>query len=736
MALWDWLPGTRAATKAPKPKRSGGVNVFSLGMAQGYDRMPRRGTAEVLRAYSESPWVHAIVDRISSGVAATEWRVYRAETKPLAKRMARLKGLERGRAFRKALRHDQLEEVEGHPVLDVLELGCPPWFSGRQVMKLWQSYMELAGEGFGVVDANAKGATALWPIPPHWMRERPTPGAETQQQNRFVLTVDGTQGGQKVIPSDFVLWFKHGDPLRPYGPGVGRAQSLGDEIDTDEMAAKTAKHAFLNGARPDILLIPEDPVSKDEAKSLLERWNQKLRGFWNANKVHLLSTKVTALQFAANFRDMQFTELRTWERDMIMQVFGVPPEIFGILEASNRSTIDASDFLWQSKVIVPRVDAMVGTLQTGLMPLYPDSEGLVLGYVSPVEEDREFKRTVYAQAPWAFWVDEHRELAGDEPLEDGAGEVFVSPLGLVAADTPLGAADAFATEPIEEPEDDTEGDSAEEGEDDEDEDAPEEDPEAEGEKRARRRVTKAGPEDVLRQVTGRGMLDALLPTLTETVSAFGAAELEKLGLSISFNESHPKVQEFLRWRSADQVQRITANTRGKLRALLTKANAEGVGNVEIARRISALYKGFRGSRSLVIAQTETARASNFGVLEGMQQGGVSEKEWLSTRDEVVRDTHQALDGQRVPISANFVSPSGAQGPHPGALGRAEEDVLCRCTTLSVVNGETSAGDIETKRVSAWKAHEAKRVPFQRQMVREVRKAFIAQEQAVLAALEK
>ena len=70
-------------------------------------------------------------------------------------------------------------------------------------------------------------------------------------------------------------------------------------------------------------------------------------------------------------------------------------------------------------------------------------EDVVLAYVSPVPEDREFIKNVIAMAPWAFTLDEIRHLAEYGALDADTGEVFN-----VAAENALEAARVVQVEAI------------------------------------------------------------------------------------------------------------------------------------------------------------------------------------------------------------------------------------------------------------------------------------------------
>ena len=766
------------------------ANFFGIDMGRSNDRLMRRGTDEALRAYAESPWIRAITGRIGDGVASTQWLVLRPVKSSDGVKRKNLQRMYngRGKAAAALVEAGRMEVVENHPFLDLMHRGATTqdpdhvWFNGREVVKLWQLYLDLAGEGFGVMETGPSGPTSIWPVPPTWMDERPTLGGSAVYQMNPTYGL----GGGTSIPADHVMWLKEDDPRRPFGPGTGITQSVGDEVDTDEAAAKTARQAFYNGARPDLLLIPKDPVEEEELQSFIAQWNQKLRGYWNANKVHATSVQLDVHQIGANFRELQFTELRTWERDLMVQCFGVPPEILGILQNSNRSTIEASDFHWTSKVLVPRIDLMAAAMQWSILPMYPDSEDLVVSYVSPVEEDKAFQIDAMKALPYAFHIDEIRSVLGFPSLPDDAGKVFPNPLGLVATTEPLSDPFDFDDpgsasepgEPVDEGDDEPDGTSLTDaqaralidladrvlggfprasaleiaqlsfglsaaeaariippqGSPPEPAPAPSAADAKSIQVRSLGRVQKATDKQIIDSLPELVIQFELGPVAEATVADVGAAEIATFTPSIEFNMSDPDVIKWLRKKGAERVTNINKTTKRALRKILND-NADAGAN-EIAELIGKKFQSFQGRRAQLIGQMETSMASNFAVQESYDQGGIDEKMWLSARDGRQRDTHKlvedgGMDGQVVAVDANFKSPSGATGPYPTQMSTKAENMACRCLTLAVIDGQTAAGDSEKKRVEIWKVSDRRRMRHQKEMLIAIRRAFRRQAKAVI-----
>jgi hypothetical protein len=75
-------------------------------------------------------------------------------------------------------------------------------------------------------------------------------------------------------------------------------------------------------------------------------------------------------------------------------------------------------------------------------------------------------------------------------------------------------------------------------------------------------------------------------------------------------------------------------------------------------------------------------------LEAWRQSEVVEaKVWMSALiPNRTRETHAEAHGQTVPLDGDFLV-GGGQGPHPGAIGLAEEDINCLCTMDAVLREE-------------------------------------------------
>lgn len=356
---------------------------------------PRRGTRELLQAYRTNPWWHAATHKISGAVAETHFELFRARPAAGAQRRFEKGAVNYAPA--------DAQPVAQHPLLTLLEAPCPA-FTRAVWQHLVQAYIDTKGYAILVVERSKSGEPVeLWPVPPHWL-------AETPHRN-FPFYRFSFGAWQRTISEDDVLLVRHPDLEQPYVLGVGFGEALADELDIDEFAAKHLKDWFFNRALPDAFLSVEGLSGADEAQRYEEKLRQKngLRG--KGYQLHVTGGKVTVQELSHTFREQMLPELRTGSRDTVLQTLGVPPEIMGIVENSNRATIDAAVVIFTRFTTTPRLTFLADAFtQWGRMEW--DDAALFVGFSSPVPSDATFQLQVMTAQPDLFTKNEWRELAG------------------------------------------------------------------------------------------------------------------------------------------------------------------------------------------------------------------------------------------------------------------------------------------------------------------------------------
>lgn len=778
-----------------------------------------RGQVQLLDSYATQPWVRAVVGKIAEGVASAEWQAFKSPGASEGERSRNARAYNRALPIsrKRMLKQMDFEPLPAHPILDLLDAGNY-FHEGYVLAELTQVHQELVGEGFWLKERDGRDRpVALWNLPPSWIWQTPVPGTDL---DFFTIRTDGEI---TTIPATEMIWFQKPSALTPYKRGVGVGSSLSDEMDVDEYTAKMIKQFMIGGAVPDIMVTAEG-LSPEATKRLEEDWIQKSQGFWKRFKPYFLNKKVEVVKLTSTFKELQLDKLRTAQRDIIVHTWGVSPEIMGIVENSNRATIEGAFFQFSRWVLVPRLEFKRVTLQARLVPDFGDPS-LVLDYVSPVEEDRAHVLDVMKARPDAFWIDEWREEAGRGELDEKAGQVFATTIVTQYRRQLAPEASADPTVPIDPtdppPAVDPPPEPAPSG--DVDEDAaitgsnvlngaqvtaildligrvaagelsiesavalmgvafgigeetareiigdpppvpPDEPPDDDDDEdmggrfaAALRAMKKAGlvkqddegQDDERANALARAARDAvdpdevddeMRPVLGATLLFFGEDVLSGVDGDMVFDENDPAVVEYLLNGYRTELQGVSDTTKYEIESVIRSGVLEGLTLGTIIAAVRSVFARARTIRSATIGRSGTVQSANFGTVAAFTQAGIPLKDWVSERDDVVRDTHVELDQQDpIPATDNFVSSSGASGPHPGALGTQAEDINCRCVVMPAgfVDGEArTLFDTEEKRTEAWKTFETMREPFEELAIESLDAAFKRQEIAVVAALRE
>lgn len=430
MGLWARVREATGVLVGGMPRGEAGRML--TGITTGGMAPPTLGVRERLEAYESMPWVRAVAGRTAEAVAGTQWTLYArrgAAGKFVRDVQLQAAGTQARRLSMARLKQagELVEVPPDHPMYEAL--ASPNGFlTGRDVVMLTQLGLDLAGDAFLLKERSAMGVVVgLWPIPPHWVRELPTPSRPFYRVS--------WKGWQGEVPDSEIVWVHNPAPANPYGRGTSVTGALADELQVDEYVAKFANSLFFNRMTPDFVAQVYEQgqggevvgVSASELDRIEAKWAEKNQGFYRAFKAMFINRKIDIHEFQKpTMEQLVYPGLRNVERDIILQTWGMPPEQLGIVESSNRATAEVSNYIFESRVVQPRREALRAQFQARLAPEY--DERLIVDYVDTTPADKEHRLSVMKAAPWAFSQEEWHEEVGSD---DGA-EVYMVPLNSYA----------------------------------------------------------------------------------------------------------------------------------------------------------------------------------------------------------------------------------------------------------------------------------------------------------------
>ena len=631
--------------------------------------------------------------------------------------------------------------IDEHPLYELLENPCPtfPEIDGWTLRYLTFVYKQLTGECGWLKVRDGKKIIALLPIPKMWIIRTPTVGNHT-----FMVNPYGETSGVSltVDPKDFV-WFKDINVADPYGRGKGRAESVADEIEADEYASKYQKNFFFNDATPPYV-VTGYTGNQQGADQIKKSLMQKIGGFLHAREPAVLTGNVDVKTVGIAPKELDMVESRKFLRDECLQHFQIPPEIMGIIENSNRATIDSSFYLFAKNVVKPELEWFERIVNRQLCPDFDID--LCVKHDFEIAEDEELKLRVYqfGVQNGAITVEQYCEAFGINPdVKDGH---YILPMGVNRV--PAGEVelpDIFGAD------DNAENASTENTENVEG--AQTEIPTGKNifsYQRAKQikyndfqskcwnmfdtKATKREPDFIasVKKIATRQAKDisTLLAEyekenkpVENLIAEYFSKEVDiavKRSLAGAWikamNDGKDNAKNILNKKDfgADSmtndafnkwVERygllkateINDTTKKDLLKKLKLILAESIENGDsLSVRVDKLRKGAESvfaelseARAYLIARTETAGSVNLGQVATYKAYGVQEKQWLATVDNRTRDTHLFMHEVRVPIDMAFDVPRLDGGndtmQFPADASASAENVCnCRCTITPVI----------------------------------------------------
>ncbi len=283
---------------------------------------PRASMESYLRAYGEIGWLFGCVSRIAAATAECTWHLNEIDNK------------------------GNLQKLGQHPIADLLN-HPNPFQTGHDLIELHQMYVDLTGEAYWAI-SQGKKKKEIWLVPPHTMRPVPHP-------TEFISGYVYESGGQQVpFEVSEIIPFIMPDPRNPMR-GLGPAQSIAVDLDTESFSAQWNRNYFYNGADPGTVITYPDTIQPDEYQRLREQWDSRHRGYGRAHKVAILTGGGKIDKALISQKDMDFVTMRKFNRDAILGAFGMPYSILGGSEHINRASAEAAQVTFARWCIRPRL---------------------------------------------------------------------------------------------------------------------------------------------------------------------------------------------------------------------------------------------------------------------------------------------------------------------------------------------------------------------------------------------
>jgi len=656
-----------------------------------------------------SEWVYSCVRKLASAMSSVPWFV------------------------EQRVSEDEWERDDTHPLGNLLAQPNPQ-MSRQDLFERTAHHLYLGGNAFWHIERNSKGIPLqLVPLPADQIKPLPSGRGLELAGYQYHL------GSKKIrLDAAEICHLQFIDPANPFW-GLAPLRAAMQTVDTDVEAVRWNKISLQNRAVTDGLFAFKYPLTDEQWETAREHVREQHTGAANAHMPWVLGADASYTQMSLSPVEMDFLKSRYFNVASICNVFGVPV----VLVTQERTTFNnmatGRRMFWQD-TIIPLLDDIADALDLKFTP-YWNPEGLsdptkkvirVRYDVSGVPAMQEIWREALksAREAWEMGVpfnelNQRMELGfhlvpggdlawgGKEPGAPGMGTGVVGKRAVPAIETKAGMPEqekaayykAFDNDRARWEQRVAEGVAEIFG--------------AEGEQ-----VAAAYEDGGQGAITGAINLAATswtgywltvygamvkhfgtlegrriiraLPKAAPNMGDLERKEWEGKERSWAFNFDDPEVDHFIRTTTAEHISIMSETTKDAIAEAVAAGVSQNEGAADIARRIREAYANWAGkgdspldrSRSFMIARTEAGAAVNFGHHEGARQvvketDAVVLKEWISSGDSRVRDSHAAVNGEIVGMEEAFSN--GLLYPNEAGAPAAEV-IACRCTVGHIVEG--------------------------------------------------
>lgn len=323
----------------------------------------------------------------------------------------------------------ELKEIEQHPLLDLLKKPNEQE-SGSDFFEKVIAFLMLSGNFY--IEMNGPGKKSapveLWAWRPDRTKIVPGSGKEFIKSYRYTVS-----GQDSDVEAARMIHGKFFAPLDDFY-GLSPIQVNGNNIALNNASIDWNRTLMENHAAPSGFLTTEPNMQLSEP--VFQRIKRTMRkmfsGAKNAGKPHLLEAGLKWQQTALSPKDADFIQTYKLTREEICSVFGVPPQIVGIMENSTYANYEQARASFYTETVMPTLDKVVDALNHKLAPLFGDA--LVIGYdkdkIDALQEDTDAKFKRMEGVKDILTINERREALGYEAVP--YGDVILIPATMYA----------------------------------------------------------------------------------------------------------------------------------------------------------------------------------------------------------------------------------------------------------------------------------------------------------------
>ena len=331
-----------------KDKRNMASSVVDVMMNPTADWTEWTTKNAVEKGYKVSGWVYRAISLISKHISSIPWGVYDSNG----------------------------TLIEDHPITTLMR-NPNPEFSRQDFFELISAWQQLSGEAYiKKVSDDSNAVREMWPISPD--RLTPVIGKGVSLIDGYEeMTSDGTRKKSTEFTEENIIPLKFLDPANP-ARGIGPLQVAAKAVDIDLDQLAWNKSAMQNRGILDGVFTFDKMLDATQYSTIKQKIKELFSGPKNARDIGVIGSNAKYQRLSLTPAEMDFITSRRFNREEIFIIFGIPPQLAGVQDASTYNNYATSMRIFWELTLIPILDDLKDTFNFSLQTEL--GGGLTIGY--------------------------------------------------------------------------------------------------------------------------------------------------------------------------------------------------------------------------------------------------------------------------------------------------------------------------------------------------------------------
>lgn len=419
-----------------------GFSNYQYGAGNPYV-LPANIDKYITDGYQANAIVYSIINLITSNASNIRnmWVLYKTND---AKALSKYKRCDPMSVKAMSIKGSKLEEVESHPILDLLNKPNP-MMSGSEFIEAAIGYRLLTGMryvyGFGPDAGINEGKFTELSILPSQMMEIQLDKKGLPESYKWVNSIN-----RQAIPAKQILYSRKWNPdynTYPYGmsPIQAARHVLTQSNDSYTASSKLLQNVGMIGMVTQESTQYSDNLTQEQADKLQESLNAK-SGVDNYGKVHVTSAPLRWTQFGMNAVDLNLIQQNKMTARDLCNIWKVNSALLNDPENKTYNNMKEAKKALFTETILPELYTLRDEFNSWLLPTYKDSDKdkyMLDIDVSNIPELQDDLSALITSLQGAWWLkpNERRWAMGwDKDEESKEMEQYWIPAGLIPSGKP------------------------------------------------------------------------------------------------------------------------------------------------------------------------------------------------------------------------------------------------------------------------------------------------------------